>query len=101
MDNGYAYCISLCRYYDKFSQAAGFVRYIIHIANINPTAGIAYELGYPDGEEITLDDVALIVEQIVRRVDLPLSVDFERGYADTIEQVKSNAKTFGMWCSRI
>lgn len=56
------------------------------------SAGIAYELGYPDGEEITLDDVTLIVEQIVRRVDLPLSVDFERGYADTIEQVKSNAR---------
>lgn len=56
------------------------------------SAGIAYELGYPDGEEITLDDVALIVKQIVRRVEIPLSVDFERGYADTVEQVKSNAR---------
>lgn len=57
------------------------------------SAGVAYALGYPDGEDITLDDLALCVEQIARRIDIPLSVDFERGYGETAEQVKKNAKS--------
>lgn len=34
----------------------------------------------------TIDDLALCVEQITRRIDIPLSVDFERGYGDTMDQ---------------
>lgn len=56
------------------------------------SAGVAYALGYPDGEDISLDDLVLCVEQITRRIDIPLSVDFERGYGETPEQVKQNAK---------
>ncbi len=55
------------------------------------SAGIAYSLGYPDGEDISFDDLLLCVKQIVRRIDIPLSVDFEHGYGDTIEQIKTNA----------
>jgi 2-methylisocitrate lyase-like PEP mutase family enzyme len=31
------------------------------------------------------------VSQITRRIDIPLSVDFERGYADEPKAVKENA----------
>lgn len=55
------------------------------------SAGIAYSLGYPDGEDITFEDLLLCIKQMVRKIDIPLSVDFERGYGDTLEQIKSNA----------
>ena len=56
------------------------------------SAGIAHEMGYPDGEHITFDDLLGIVEKIAKRVDIPLSVDFERGYSEINEEVKENAR---------
>lgn len=57
------------------------------------SAGIAYSLGYPDGEDISFSDLVWIVEKTSTRLDVPVSVDFERGYADTNEGVKENART--------
>ena len=56
------------------------------------SAGLAYDLGYPDGEQITLENVIELTERITKRVDRPLSVDFERGYGDTPEEVRENAR---------
>lgn len=56
------------------------------------SAGVAYALGYPDGEDITLDDLVQVVRNTVRRVDIPVSADFERGYAEDPEQVQKNAR---------
>lgn len=56
------------------------------------SAGIAYDLGYPDGEDISFDDLLYVADKIAKRVDIPLSVDFERGYAETAEEVKENAR---------
>ena len=56
------------------------------------SAGVAYALGYPDGEDITIDELALCVEQITSRIGIPLSVDFERGYGEDLQQIKDNAK---------
>ncbi len=56
------------------------------------SAGVAYSLGYPDGEAVTLDDLAVRIREITRRIHLPLSVDFERGYSETSEGVKENAR---------
>ena len=56
------------------------------------SAGIAHDLGYPDGEHIPLGDLLWIVEKIASRIDIPLSVDFERGYGETNEEVKENAR---------
>lgn len=55
------------------------------------SAGVAYALGYPDGEDVDITDLGLIVEQITRRIDIPLSVDFERGYSENIDEIKKNA----------
>lgn len=56
------------------------------------SAGMAYSMGYPDGESLSMDDLVLSVGAIARRVDIPLSVDFERGYGRTAEEVKENAR---------
>lgn len=56
------------------------------------SAGIAYALGYPDGEQIPIDDLVYITERIAGRITVPLSVDFERGYGETGEEVKENAR---------
>lgn len=56
------------------------------------SAGIAYSLGYPDGEDISLEDLCLVVKQITKRISIPLSVDFERGYGTSKEEIKENVK---------
>lgn len=56
------------------------------------SAGIAYNLGYSDGEEISFDDYVWIVGKIANRLSIPLSVDFERGYSEDPTEVKENAK---------
>lgn len=56
------------------------------------SAGVAYDLGYPDGEDISFEDLVFVTKKITERVDIPLSVDFERGYGETGEEVKKNAK---------
>lgn len=39
------------------------------------SAGIAYDLGYPDGETITFEDLLYVVKKIADRISVPLSVD--------------------------
>ncbi len=56
------------------------------------SAGIAYNLGYSDGEEISFDDYVWVVGKIANRLSIPLSVDFERGYSENPLEVKENAK---------
>ncbi|MDH7448470.1 isocitrate lyase/PEP mutase family protein [Aquimarina sp. 2201CG14-23] len=56
------------------------------------SAGIAYSMGYPDGEHLTIDDLETLTRKITQRIDIPLSVDLEKGYADNAEQVKYNAR---------
>ena len=56
------------------------------------SAGIAHDLGCSDGECISFSDLLWIVEKIVSRVDIPLSVDIERGYGEVIGEVKENAR---------
>lgn len=56
------------------------------------SAGIAYNLGYSDGEEISFDDYVWIVGKIANRLSIPLSVDFERGYSEDSTEIKENAK---------
>lgn len=48
--------------------------------------------GFEDGEDIPLDLVVQIVERIASTVDLPLTVDFEGGYATAPELVAANVR---------
>ena len=56
------------------------------------SAGIAYALGCPDSEKVSFDDYLWLVERMSRRLNVPLSVDFERGYGETADEVKDNAR---------
>ena len=44
------------------------------------SAGIAWCLGYPDGENISRDDMLFMVRRIAAAVDLPVTADMEAGY---------------------
>jgi 2-methylisocitrate lyase-like PEP mutase family enzyme len=53
---------------------------------------VAAAQGYADGQNISLDFVTKIVERIVKSVDVPVSVDFECGYADDLSHLATNFK---------
>jgi 2-methylisocitrate lyase-like PEP mutase family enzyme len=46
------------------------------------SAGIAFSLGYPDGERIPQDLMLATVGQITDSVELPVTADLESGYGD-------------------
>ncbi|HAT86784.1 MAG TPA: isocitrate lyase/phosphoenolpyruvate mutase family protein [Rhizobiales bacterium] len=57
---------------------------------------VAGAQGYPDGEKLPLDFLLMIVTRIVESVNVPLSVDFEGGYATEPEELAANvAKILG------
>ncbi|PID64080.1 MAG: phosphonomutase [Gammaproteobacteria bacterium] len=53
---------------------------------------VAAAHGYEDGEAIPLDFVLRITERICASVDLPVSVDFEGGYATEPAEVAENVR---------
>src|SRR3989442_14293041 len=56
------------------------------------SSGLAATLGYPDGERIPCELVVGAVRRITAAVDIPVSVDFERGYAAEPRQVAANVQ---------
>lgn len=55
------------------------------------SASVAGAWGYADGQAIPFDLLLTVVERIAAVSDLPLTVDFEAGYADTPAAVAANA----------
>ena len=51
---------------------------------------VAAAQGYPDGQAIPLDLLLQIAARIAATVDLPLTVDFEGGYAEAPEALAAN-----------
>lgn len=51
------------------------------------SGGMAWSLGYADGETAPLDEVLAAVRRIVRVTDLPVTVDLETGYGDSTADV--------------
>ncbi|MCC7039070.1 MAG: isocitrate lyase/phosphoenolpyruvate mutase family protein [Burkholderiales bacterium] len=56
------------------------------------SGGIAWSLGYADGEVAPLDEVVAAVRRIVRATPLPVSVDFEAGYGATPDAVATSVR---------
>ena len=58
------------------------------------TASVSTALsnGYRDGENIPFRQLLNTVNKIAVAVDLPLTVDIERGFADTVSQLKENIR---------
>jgi 2-methylisocitrate lyase-like PEP mutase family enzyme len=67
-------------------EKAGFV------AIGSTSAGIAYTLGYPDGQRITLPEMIETERHMLRRLTVPLSVDIESGYGTNVAQVVTSIR---------
>ncbi|WBU59766.1 isocitrate lyase/PEP mutase family protein [Paracoccus albus] len=61
------------------------------VALATGSASVAGSLGYPDGQAFPFAQLLNVVERIRAVSDLPLSVDFEAGYADDVASVAANA----------
>jgi 2-methylisocitrate lyase-like PEP mutase family enzyme len=68
----------------RLIQAAGFKA-------IGTSSGaIADSMGYADGEQIPFEELFYIIQRIEASTDLPLSVDFERGYSDELSNINTH-----------
>jgi 2-methylisocitrate lyase-like PEP mutase family enzyme/predicted thioesterase len=55
------------------------------------SAGIAFSLGYPDGQKISRDEMLDAVARIARAVKVPVTADVESGYGSSPENAKLTA----------
>src|SRR5918995_1249586 len=55
------------------------------------SAGIAYALGYPDGERLTRDEMTEATSRIASVVEVPVSADVEAGYGSSPEAAAETA----------
>jgi 2-methylisocitrate lyase-like PEP mutase family enzyme len=54
------------------------------------SAGVAWALGYPDGNALPIEQLMNLVHNIVRAVSIPVSVDVEAGYSSHPRKVGEN-----------
>lgn len=54
------------------------------------SGAIAHSLGYQDGEDISFDELLYVVQRISSNVQVPLTVDMERGYAMDEKRLTDN-----------
>lgn len=74
---------------------AGSARIFVEVgftALATTSAGIAFSLGYPDGERITRDEMLAAVARITRRIDVPITADMEAGYGEAPDAVAETAR---------
>lgn len=55
------------------------------------SAGVAFTLGYPDGEKISRDEMLSVVARIAAKVNLPVTADVEAGYGSRPEDAAQTA----------
>jgi 2-methylisocitrate lyase-like PEP mutase family enzyme len=55
------------------------------------SAGVANSLGYPDGQQISRDEMLEVVARIARAVSVPVTADMEAGYGTTTEELAKTA----------
>jgi 2-methylisocitrate lyase-like PEP mutase family enzyme len=56
------------------------------------SAGIAFSLGYPDGQKISREEMLAAVARIARSVRVPMTADVEAGYGNTPEHAARTAQ---------
>jgi 2-methylisocitrate lyase-like PEP mutase family enzyme/predicted thioesterase len=55
------------------------------------SAGIAFSLGYPDGQKISRDEMLAVVARIAKAVKVPVTADVEAGYGSRPEDAARTA----------
>ena len=63
-----------------------------HPAIATTSAGIAYSLGYADGQNISCDEMLSVVARIARAVRVPVTADLESGYGSTAKEISETAR---------
>ena len=56
------------------------------------SAGVAFALGYPDGQKISRDEMLAVVHRIAEAVQIPVTADMEAGYGAKPEDVAETAR---------
>jgi 2-methylisocitrate lyase-like PEP mutase family enzyme len=56
------------------------------------SAGIAFSLGYPDGQKIPCEEMLAAVRRITEAVDVPVTADMEAGFGTTPEEIADTAR---------
>jgi 2-methylisocitrate lyase-like PEP mutase family enzyme len=56
------------------------------------SAGVAFALGYPDGQRISRDEMLGVVARIARAVHVPVTADMESGYGITPADMTETAR---------
>ena len=56
------------------------------------SAGVAFSLGYPDGQRISRDHMLEVVGRIAHAVHVPVTADMESGYGTTVKDMAETAK---------
>jgi len=56
------------------------------------SAGVAFALGYPDGQRISRDEMAEAVRRIAAPLAVPVTADMEAGYGPTPEDAAATAR---------
>ncbi|MGB2899959.1 MAG: isocitrate lyase/phosphoenolpyruvate mutase family protein [Candidatus Acidiferrum sp.] len=56
------------------------------------SAGIAFSLGYPDGQRVSREQMLEVVARIARAVRVPVTADMESGYGTTVKDMIETAK---------
>ena len=56
------------------------------------SAGVAFALGYPDGQRVSHDEMLEVVSRIARAVRVPVTADMESGYGTTAKDMVETAK---------
>ena len=57
------------------------------------SAGVAFSLGYPDGERISREEALVAVQRIAAAVEVPVTADLEAGFGSTPEKVADTARS--------
>ena len=70
----------------RIVQQAGFD------AIATTSAGIAFTLGYPDGQRISREEMLAVVGRIATAVKVPVTADVEAGYGDRPEDAACTAR---------
>ncbi|HTT33455.1 MAG TPA: isocitrate lyase/phosphoenolpyruvate mutase family protein [Methylomirabilota bacterium] len=63
-----------------------------HPALATTSAGVAYSLGYPDGQRISRDEMLAVAGRIARAVNIPVTADLEAGYGTTVKDAVDTMK---------
>ncbi len=56
------------------------------------SAGVAFSLGYPDGQRVSRDQMLEVVGRIARAVRVPVTADLEAGYGTTVKDMAETVK---------